>query len=150
MKGSALGAPTEEDLDIMVSIAIRRAELQVDIKSPLSLDAWHEVMAYEEQLACITQPNEIAGGVARAGAVMAALAAGRRSDAQRLATEYLSGNTLPVERRQVIEGALAEDAKRLAKHFPSLTSRHRIGWVAELDLWRSRVRATPHVFPCPA
>lgn len=150
MTSTDLSAPSEDELDMLVSIAIRRAELLVDMKSPMSTAAWHEVMAYEEQLARITPPTEIAGGVARAGAVMAALAAGRRFDAQRLASQYLAEDTLPSERRNVIESAIKQDAKRLAEHFPALTKQGRLGWIAELDTWRSNVLASPHVFPCPA
>ena len=75
---------TEDELDILVSAAIRRAELLDDAKSPAARDAWREVMTYEERLAAITSPNGVAGGVARAGAVRAALAAGQRVDATRL------------------------------------------------------------------
>ena len=150
MTSTASSAPTEDELDMLVSIAIRRAELLDDLKSPMSANAWREVMAYEEHLARITRPAEIAGGVARAGAVMAALAAGQRSDAQRLALQYLAEDALPSERRIVIERAIKEDANRLAEHFPALTKQGRLGWITELDMWRSNVLARPHVFPCPA
>ena len=150
MTSIALSAPTEDELDMLVSIAIRRAELLVDMKSPMSAAAWHEVMTYEEHLARLTAPAEIAGGVARAGAVMAALAAGQRSDAQRLASQYLAEDALPSERRIVIERAIKQDAKRLAEQFPALTKQGRLGWIAELETWRSSVLASPHVFPCPA
>lgn len=150
MTSTDLSAPTEDELDMLVSIAIRRAELLAEIKSPMSAGAWREVMAYEEYLARITQPAEIAGGVARAGAVTAALAAGQRLDAQRLASQYLAEDALPAERRLMIERAITQDAKRLAEHFPALTKQGRLRWIAELDSWRSSVLANPHVFPCPA
>lgn len=150
MTSTGLSAPTEDELDMLVSIAIRRAELLAEIKSPMSAGAWREVMAYEENLARITQPAEIAGGVARAGAVTAALAAGERLDAQRLASKYLAEDALPAERRIMIERAITQDAKRLAEHFPALTKQGRLRWIAELDSWRSSVLANPHVFPCPA
>ena len=150
MTNPALSAPTEDELDMLVSIAIRRAELLVDMKSPMSAAAWHEVMTYEEHLARLTAPAEIAGGVARAGAVMAALAAGQRSDAQRLASQYLAEDALPSERRIVIERAIKQDAKRLADQFPALTKQGGLGWIAELEMWRSNVLASPHVFPCSA
>lgn len=145
-----VGAPSEDELDMLVSIAIRRAELLADMKSPMSASAWQEVMAYEENLARITPPSDISGGVARAGAVMAAFAAGQRSDAQRLAAQYLAESALPAERRNVIERAIKQDAKRLAEHFPALTKQGRLDWIAELDAWRTNVLASPHVFPCPA
>ena len=121
MTSTGLSAPTEDELDMLVSIAIRRAELLAEMRSPMSAAAWREVMAYEENLARITRPAEIAGGVARAGAVTAALATGQRSDAQRLASQYLAEDALPAERRIVIERAIKQDAKRLAEHFPAQT-----------------------------
>src|SRR3990172_5184034 len=102
MTKTAVIALTEDELDILVSIAIRRAELLDDMGSPTANDAWHEVMIYEERLAMITRPAEITGGVARVGAVRAALAAGQRLDAARLASQYLAEDSLPPERRVAI------------------------------------------------
>lgn len=150
MTSAELSEPTEDELDVLVSIAIRRAELLVNMRSPMSAEAWHEVMAYEEQLARVTSSAEIAGGVARAGAVTAALAAGRRPDARRLAAQYLAEDALPSERRTVIERAIAQDAKLLAQRFPALSNQGRLGWIDELGAWRISVLANPHVFPCPA
>jgi hypothetical protein len=93
---------TEDELDVLVSAAIHRAELLDDARSPLAKDAWQEVMTYEERLAAITSPGDVLGGVARAGAVSAALAAGLRRDAERLATRYLAEDSLPSERRDTI------------------------------------------------
>ena len=150
MTNANLSAASEDELDMLVSIAIRRAELLDEMKSPMSASAWHEVMAYEENLARITAPAEIAGGVARAGAVTAARAAGYRLDAQRLAAQYLAENALPSERKSFIERALKQDAQRLAEYFPALSKQGRLDWIAELDAWRTSVLASPHVFPCPA
>ena len=94
---------TEEELDTLVSIAIRRAEILDNAGAPRAADAWHEVMLYEERLADITAPSDVGGGVARAGAVWAALAAGRRNYAIRLAEKYLAEDGLPDERRAAIE-----------------------------------------------
>jgi hypothetical protein len=117
MEEIALG---EEELDILVSIAIRRAELLDDAQSPAASDAWHEVMLYEERLAKIIPPDEITGGVARAGAVRAALAAGERLEAERLAAQYLAESSLPAERRAAIERAFREDRESLAERYPAL------------------------------
>lgn len=106
---------TEDELDTLVSVAIRRAEVLEALKSPRASDAWAEIMAYEARLAEITRPEEIPGGVARVGAVTAALAAGRRSEASRLATLYLAEAQLPSERRAAIQRAFQEDQERLAR-----------------------------------
>jgi hypothetical protein len=105
---------SEDELDTLVSFAIRRAELLEDMQSPAAGEAWHEVMAYEQQLAAITDAAAIAGGVARAGAVCAALAAGRHGEAERLASQYLAEPCLPAERRAAIERAFQEDKDRLS------------------------------------
>jgi hypothetical protein len=107
MTKNGLNALSEDELDTLVSIAIRRAEILDDARSAAANDAWHEVMVYEERLAAITSPSEISGGVARVGAVRAALATGRRLDASSLASRYLAEEGLPPERRAAIERAFA-------------------------------------------
>jgi len=138
---------SEDELDALVSIAIRRAEILDDIQSPAASEAWQEVMLYEERLAIITPPAEITGGVARVGAVRAALAAGRRMEAVRLASRYLAEEPLPNERRAAIERAFQEDRDRLAGRFPALA---RSGRLAELDEWRAVTSRNPRVFPLAA
>jgi hypothetical protein len=120
---------TEEELDTLVSIAIRRAELLDDDDAPEAAGAWHEVMLYEEQLAKITSPSDVSGGVARAGAVWAALAAGRRRHAVRLKDKYLAEDGLPDERRSAIEETFEEDRNRRSKIFPALAKRGGLGEV---------------------
>jgi uncharacterized protein (DUF697 family) len=109
MTGIVEDTLTESQLDGLVSVAIRRAEELDDLGEP-SQDAWREVMTYEERLADLTSPSKIAGGIARAGAVRAALAAGMRGHAERLATKYLAEESLPAERRTAIERAFREAA----------------------------------------
>ena len=141
---SALAGLTEDELDTLVSIAIRRAEILDDLKSRQAVDAWSEIMIYEERLAEMTRPEGIPGGVARVGAVTAALAAGRRSEASRLAALYLAEAPLPAERRAAIQRAFEEDQERLARRFPALS---RSGRLAELPEWRALAARDLHVFP---
>ena len=138
---------TEDELDTLVSIAIRRAEMLDDMRSPAANDAWHEVMAYEERIAMITAAGEITGGVARVGAVRAALAAGQRLEASRLASQYLAEETLPAERRIAIKQVFHEDQERLAQRFPALA---KSGRLAELDEWRAITSTQAQVFPLAA
>jgi len=105
---SLLTALMEDELDTLVSIAIHRAEILDETQTPGATDAWSEVMVYEERLAALTRPEEIPGGVARVGAVTAALAAGRLSDAERLATCYLAEEEFPMERKEAIRRAFQE------------------------------------------
>ncbi len=138
---------SEEELNTLVSIAIRRAEILDEQKSSSSREAWSEVMAYEERLASITKAADIPGGIARVGAIRAALAAGQRHDASRLKTKYLKDRTLTSERRAAIEQVFKEDQTRQEKRYPSLA---KIGRLVELEEWRNSMTSRPHVFPCVA
>jgi hypothetical protein len=93
----------EDQLDALVSFAIRRAEILGVGTSPEAFAAWREVLAYEEQLAVMTSPDSVRGGLARVGAIVAALGAGDPDRASLLADRYLAEEGLP-----------EEDAKRLS------------------------------------
>jgi hypothetical protein len=95
-------------LNGLVSSAIYRAERFNDMESPAAMDAWCDVMTYEEQLAELTEAGTVAGRVARVGAVRAAIYAGQFQDAQRLAGIYLGDPTLPSDVREAIGRTLAE------------------------------------------
>ena len=103
MSGQAAPGPVEDELDVLVSTAIRRAESLDEIDASSAGEAWREVMEYEKRLAAVTSPDEIAGGVARVGAIAAALAAGERAEAKALSVQYLAEDLLPPERRAAIE-----------------------------------------------
>jgi biopolymer transport protein ExbB/TolQ len=145
MTEAAVTTLSENELDVLVSIAIRRAEVLEDTGSSSAQEAWLEVLVYEERLAAITRASDLPGGVARAGAVHAALAAGRREDAERLARLYLGDPSLPEERRRAIERAIAEEDTRMETHFPALA---RSGRLSEVQKWR-RIAASKGggVFP---
>ena len=84
-----------------------------DMQAPTANEAWHDVMLYEEHLAKITDTSEITGGIARVGAVRAALATGQRQEATRLASQYLAEDALPHERRVAIERVRQENQECL-------------------------------------
>lgn len=105
----------EDELDMLVSVAIQRAEraeILSGSQSPAARESWLEVLEYERRLASMTSAKDVPGGVARAGAVAAALNAGQREEAGRLAGEYLSDAGLPQERRRTITWLLEEDERR--------------------------------------
>ena len=147
MMETALLALTEDELNTLVSIAIRRAEVSDDVNSPTASDACLEVMVYEELIDSITRPEEITGGIARVGAVRAALAAGQRLEAARLASLYLAEEALPLERRVAMERAFERDREHRARRFSALA---RTGRLAELDEWRATASRHPRVFPVAA
>jgi hypothetical protein len=99
---------------------------------------------YEQQLAEITSADEVAGGIARVGAVRAALSAGRPLDAARLATLYLAEASFPRGRLAAIDRAFQEDRERRGQRFPALA---KSGRLAELDNWRAVMSQQPRVFP---
>lgn len=138
---------SEDELDVLVSIAIRRAEILDDQRSRASQDAWHEVMIYEERLASIIEPSVITGGIARVGSIRAALAAGKRDDATRLAKRFLAEPSLPEERRFAIERVVQEDQEQQALRYPALA---KSGHLSELQQWRDAAAKQPRVFPLVA
>jgi hypothetical protein len=135
----------KDELDALVSIAIHRAELLDDIRSPLAKGAWREVMEYEERLAAVTSPDSVSGGVARAGAVNAALVCDERQEAVRLAEQYLAEPALSDERRATIRRLLREDEDRLSRRFRGLAATGHLG-VPE-SMRRLSVATAPRVFP---
>ncbi len=144
MTKAVLTGLSEDELDVLVSVAIQRAEILDEADSPAAPDAWHEVMLYEEQLAAITSPAAVAGGVARVGAVRAALSAGRRAEAVRLSAQYLREASLPQGRQLAFQTAFDEDDERRASRFPILA---KIGLLRELDAWRAAMSKQTRVFP---
>ena len=135
---------TQNELNTLVSVAIRRAEILDDMRSPTADEAWREVMVYEQQLAGITSPADIPGGIARVGAVSAALSAGLRSEAYRLASEYLAEEGMPAERRAAMDRVFEEDRERRARQFPRIAEH---GQLDELREWREAASTRPVVFP---
>lgn len=138
---------SEEELDTLVSIAIHRAEMLEDALLPAANDAWQEVMIYEERLASITHASDICGGIARVGAIRAAMAAGLPNEAMRLKTIFLAEDSLPQERRDAIERVFQEYQDRLSKRFTALANTGRI---SEIQEWRIAFLSKPRVFPLAA
>ena len=137
---------SEDDLDVLVSIAIQRAELLSEQHLANAREAWREVMEYEIRLVDLTDAGDVPGGVARVGAIAAALAAGHRYDAMSLRKKYLDDDSLPMERRKAIDRVFAEDQEIRKKLYPSLTRRG--GRLEDLAEWRRAGAAQPRVFPC--
>lgn len=144
---TSLAGLTEQELNALVSFAIHRAELLDEDGSSAAGEAWHEVMIYEEALAALLSPAGVTGGVARVGAIAAALAAGRQGDAVRLRNQYLGEPSLPAERREAVERAFQENEARLARRFPTLARAGRLGEIVE---WRAAVGHSRSIFPLVA
>jgi len=147
MKNAEMALYSEDELDVLVSNAIRRAEILDELGSPAAQDAWHEVMVYEERLASILEPSALTGGIARVGSILAAFAAGKRDEAVRLASRFLAEPSLPHERRAAIDRILKEDQERLELRYPALATKVRL---SELQQWRDEAAKQPRVFPLVA
>jgi hypothetical protein len=115
---------TEDELDALVSGAIRRAEILDDAREPAAGAAWHEVMLYEERLAEITPATGIEGGIARRGAVHAALKAHNYSRAQDLVESYAADELAPASLKEALRAIVMEDDQAMAKCFPSAARRY--------------------------
>lgn len=146
MSASRHPDPAEDELDILVSIAIQRAELLSDQRLPGARAAWREVLEYEARLAEITDAGELPGGVARVGAIAAALAAGNRILADQLRSKYQGEPSLPTERRKAIERVFSEDREDWERRYPSLAGRRRTRPI-DLAVWRKSIAERPRVFP---
>ncbi|MBM3459636.1 MAG: hypothetical protein FJX77_14030 [Armatimonadetes bacterium] len=147
MTESLRSSATEDELDILVSVAIRRAEVLAEEGDPGTPAAWREVRLYEELLSRITAPTTVEGGVARVGAVYAALAAGDRLDAEELAEKYRAEG-LTDERRARLDTILTEDFTRRGRRYRYLW---QTGRLAALDDWKNKSRTeTTRVFPLAA
>ena len=151
MTDLAHAAANEEELDMLVSFAIRRAELlteQGPSVANAARAAWAEVQLYEERLAELTKAEDLFGGVARVGAVSAALAAGQDEVAIRLKERYLSAISLPEERRKAIDRAFEQHYARQAARYP-YAAKNDPNIFAKLAEWR-RQSASNAVFPLAA
>lgn len=127
MTNATLATLTEDELDTLVSIAILRAESLEDAGAPTAKDAWYEVMLYEQQLANLTSAEDVPGGIARVGAVRAAVAAGQFEAARILASTYLQEPELPAERKAAIEDVLSAIGRmRSAEEIPPLARTPRL------------------------
>ena len=96
-----------DELNTLVTDAIWRAQ---DLESRgvcAAAGAWLEVSSIEEQLAAAFPASDCQGGIARRGAVRAALKAGDRARANALADRYFAEEAAPeslkVALREILE-----------------------------------------------
>ncbi len=141
-------ARTEDELDTLVSIAIRRAGASSTTFTHLrrmtrGTRSWSGNSGLPQSRSHRGSPRR--GPV---GAVWAALAAGNRAEAERLASKYLAESPLPAERQEAIARVFQEDQERLSQRYPALA---KSGRLAELAEWRASVTSqNPRVFPAAA
>ncbi len=133
-------------IEALVSGAILRAELLDDAGLATARDAWREVMELEVELSSRHPAGSVPGGVARAGAVHAAFAAG--ADGWDLADRFLAEQDLPKERRQAITTVIAEHEECYSSQFPRLAEIHS---ARALSSWKHALAQAPlALFPVAA
>ncbi len=143
--------PPAEALNALVSIAIMRAEMLEDAHEPAQVGAWREVLQLETRLAEITSAASPPGGVARAGAVDAALKSRQFERASRLRQEYFEDAQLPKARREEISSMIKNYALARERQFPALAAKGALDAVlSQVSNWRAQMSEGRGIFPVAA
>ncbi len=144
--------PPEETLNALVSIAILRAEMLEDARDSAQVGAWREVLELEKRLAIMTDAASPPGGVARAGAVDAAIKSKQLDIALQLRKTYFAESGLPQARRHEISAMIVTFTEARDRRFSGLASQGD-GVVdvmfAELRRWRANMADGRGIFPVP-
>jgi hypothetical protein len=128
-RGSMVVKGALYELNVRVTAAILRAERLEDERSPHALAAYAEVSGYEEALATLLPADDLAGAIARVGAVTAAVRA-RSYERARLLTKLFSADPALTDARR------AEMFKALAS-IPSPASEDQGGRsIGRIGRWR--------------
>jgi hypothetical protein len=132
---------TVDELNVLVTISIMRAQSLDGLNNQLTVkSAWHEVLKYETCLSSSLAANTIPGGVARVGAVTAALAAGRIAEAYDLKERFSKDLLLSLERRTALTRVLNEFEFNQQSRFPALALLGRSGVLTEVSQRRPHSR----------
>jgi len=133
-----------DNLNLLVTEAIMRADTLADLGSPTAADAYREVSLLEERLADTLPASDAFGAIARRGAVRAACAAGDDARARALAAQYLADEDASRELRAEITALIEERDKSLATRHSHAAA--RLGVADVLHVTRELVRQ-PAAFP---
>lgn len=109
---------TLDDLNLLVTQAIRRAELLEELGAPTVKEAWAEVSLIEEQLALKQEASSAGGYFARRGAVNAAFKAGDVDRAEMLLEYFDREGPATVESLSQFREELTRHLKLYATRFP--------------------------------
>ena len=119
------GGDVETDnLNVLVTGAIWRAEQLEAQGLRSSPQAWAEVSSLEEGLAKMLPVSESEGRIARRGAVRAALKAADYARAHALAEGYAAEEDAPRSLKAALRKILEEDAQALASRFRYAAKHH--------------------------
>jgi len=121
-----------EFLYSLITEAIRRAEVLEDLRAPGARSAHLDVSLLEEKIAEILPTSDPEGGLARRGAVRAALAARETARAQQLAERFLAEAGANEDLRADLLQLLEQAERSIANRFPRVAA--SIGMLAVRQL----------------
>jgi hypothetical protein len=124
-----------DDLNTLVSEAVRRAELLQDLGSPSARLAWTELSILEQQLAKLHAPTTAEGAFSRRGAVHAALMAHDTPAAERLAQQYCAEPEMYPELEASIKALIEQERRAFEQRFPWATEHISAQTIRELARW---------------
>lgn len=113
-----------EDYYPLVSEAIRRAELLEDLGSPGAVPAYLDLSLLEERIAEELPASDPEGGVARRGAVRAAISAREYARARQLVERFLAEPDVGADLRGALIQFIQELENLGAERFPRVSQRH--------------------------
>lgn len=114
---------TLENLYLLVSEAISRAEALEDLGLPSARSAYHDLSELEEQVAGLLPATDVEGAIARRGAVRAAIQADELSRAADLVTRFLADPAAPSALRGELESLVQAADALVADRYPRASAR---------------------------
>ncbi len=117
---------TVDDLKMLVSEAVRRAELLQDLGSPGAREAWRELSQIEEKLAHLQPADSAGGGFARRGAIHAAIQARDFDRAEALLADFRAEGESSARLVEPLAALLTEHLAAVQSRFPYAARQH--GW----------------------
>ncbi|HEX4345175.1 MAG TPA: hypothetical protein VHZ31_06390 [Solirubrobacteraceae bacterium] len=123
---------TVDELNMLVTEAILRADALADLDSPTAAEAYLEVSLIEERLAVALPASDVEGAIARRGAVRAADIAGEHDRARDLATRYLAEEDGSPELREEIMTLIDERERSFGARYPHVAARFGLVEIARV------------------
>lgn len=115
---------TVNELNMLVTEAILRADALADLNAPTAADAYLEVSLIEERIATAVPASQAEGAIARRGAVRAAIVADEIARARELASRYLAEEDASPALREEITMLIGEREDVFAAHEPHAAGRY--------------------------
>lgn len=124
---------TLDELNLLVSQAIRRAELLDELGAPTVKEAWAEVSLIEEQLALRQEASTAGGYYARRGAVNAAFKAGNLDRAEMLMEYFDKEGPASVESLAQFRQELTRHLMLYATRFPFAARKYGVEEIRRIE-----------------